>query len=180
MTVFRFIAVSALCSLMVVVSPVLLGISAVSAEEKSHEEFNIKGGGGAQKENLFNLFFGHIPMMPTQRGTVIIEAYHDVNGNQRRDEGEEKLEKVISAIVDEVEYDLPAFIPGLDNGKNYTILFEGSRYQPVESKKEVFIKKRGQIIRIDLPCREGNPNTSLAAKEEREERLSGASGIGLR
>jgi hypothetical protein len=167
MTVCRFIAMSALCMMMVVSTPVFLGTSPVFAEGESHEEFNIKDG-SVKKENLFNLFFGHIPMMPTQRGTVIIEAFHDVNGNQRRDEGEEKLNKVISCIVDEVEYDLPAFIPGLDNGKNYTILFEGSHFQPVEAKRDVFIKKRGQIIRIDLPCREGSPRTSLAAKKEGE------------
>jgi hypothetical protein len=164
MTVFRFIAVSALCSLMVVVSPGFSGISRVFAEGESHEEFNIKDG-RVKKENLFNLFFGHIPMMSTQRGTVIIEAFHDVNGNQRRDEGEERLEKVISCIIDEVEYDLPAFIPGLDNGKNYTITFRGSHFQPAVATKDVFIKKRGQIIRIELPCQEGNPRTSVAAKD---------------
>jgi hypothetical protein len=133
--------------------------SAASAAE-THEEFNIKGG-AVKKENLFNLFFGHVPMMPTQRGTVIIEAYHDRNDNQRRDEGEEKLDKAITCILDEVEYSIPAFIPGLENGMNYTILFEGGRFQPVVAKKDIFIKKRGQIIRIELPCREATRHASL-------------------
>lgn len=133
--------------------------SAASAAE-THEEFNIKGG-AVKKENLFNLFFGHVPMMPTQRGTVIIEAYHDRNDNQRRDEGEEKLDKAITCILDEVEYSIPAFIPGLENGMNYTILFEGGRFQPVVAQKDIFIKKRGQIIRIELPCREDARHASL-------------------
>jgi hypothetical protein len=166
MTVSRLIAGQALFRLLLATLFFgWIGVSPVLAEDEAHEEFNIKGG-AVKKENLFNLFFGHIPMMPTQRGTVIIEAFNDINGNQRRDEGEEKLNKVVTCIVDEVEYVLPAFIPGLDNGKNYTILFEGSQFQPSVAKKEVFIKKRGQIIRIDLPCHEGNPHTSLAAKDE--------------
>jgi hypothetical protein len=132
---------------------------------ETQEEFNIKGR-GVKKENLFNIFFGHVPMMSTQRGTVIIEAFHDKNNNQRRDDGEETLEKVITCILDEVEYSIPAFIPGLDNGMNYTILFQGTRFQPAIGQKEVFIKKRGQIIRIDLPCRDDSAEASLASKIE--------------
>jgi hypothetical protein len=142
-------------------SILLFGLAgAVASAAETHEEFNIKGG-AVKKENLFNLFFGHVPMMPTQRGTVIIEAYHDRNDNQRRDEGEEKLDKAITCILDEVEYSIPAFIPGLENGMNYTILFEGGRFQPVVAKKDIFIKKRGQIIRIELPCREATRHASL-------------------
>lgn len=133
-----------------------------NSSAEAQEEFNIKDN-RIKKENLFNLFFGSVPMMSTQRGTVIIEAFHDKNDNQRHDEGEEALDKVITCILDEVEYTLPAFIPGLDNGMNYTILFQGGRFQPTVGKKEIFIKKRGQIIRIDLPCREDPAETSLAA-----------------
>jgi hypothetical protein len=138
--------------------------STISAAE-TQEEFNIKGG-AVQKDNIFNLFFGPVPMMPTQRGTVIVEAYHDANGNQRRDPGEEKLDKAVTCILDEVEYSIPAFIPGLENGMNYTILFEGGRFQPAFAKKDVFIKKRGQIIRIDLPCREATQHASLLEEPE--------------
>lgn len=131
---------------------VLLIAPTAALAAKSSEEFNVEGG-AVKKENLFNLFFGGAPLMPTQRGTVIVEAYHDKNDNQRRDSGEESLDKVVVCIVEEVVYPIPAFIPGLDNGMNYTFLFEGEDFQPSFKQREVFIKKRGQIIRIDVPCR---------------------------
>ncbi len=120
---------------------------------KSSEEFNVEGG-AVKKGNLFNLFLGGAPLMPTQHGTVIVEAYHDKNDNQLRDVGEESLDQVVVCIVEEIVYLIPAFIPGLDNGMNYTFLFEGDGFQPSIKQKEVFIKKRGQIIRIDVPCRQ--------------------------
>lgn len=121
---------------------------------KSSEEFNVEGG-AVKKENLFNLFFGGAPLMPTQHGTVIVEAYYDKNDNKLRDVGEESLDQAVICIVEEIVYPIPAFIPGLDNGMNYTILFEGEGFQPSIKQKNVFIKKRGQIIRIDVPCRPG-------------------------
>lgn len=93
--------------------------------------------------------------MPTQHGTVIVEAYHDKNDNQLRDVGEESLDQAVVCIVEEIVYPIPAFIPGLDNGMNYTLLFEGEGFQPSIKQKDIFIKKRGQIIRIDVPCRPG-------------------------
>ncbi len=130
----------------------LMPLSGWSA--KSSEEFNVEGG-SVKKENLFNLFFGGAPLMPTQHGTVIVEAYHDKNDNKLRDVGEESLDQAVICIIEEIVYPIPAFIPGLDNGMNYTILFEGEGFQPSIKKKDVFIKKRGQIIRIDVPCRPG-------------------------
>jgi hypothetical protein len=121
---------------------------------KSSQEFNVEGG-EVKKENLFNLFFGGAPLMPTQHGTVIVEAYHDKNDNQLRDVGEESIDQAVFCIVEEIVYPIPAFIPGLDNGMNYTFLFEGEGFQPSIKQKDVFIKKRGQIIRIDVPCRPG-------------------------
>ncbi len=121
---------------------------------KGSEEFNVEGG-AVKKENLFNLLFGGAPLMPTQHGTVIVEAYHDKNDNQLRDLGEESLDQAVVCIVEEIVYPIPAFIPGLDNGMNYTFLFEGDGFQPSIKQKEVFIKKRGQIIRINVPCRRG-------------------------
>lgn len=121
---------------------------------KSSEEFNVEGG-EVKKENIFNLFFGAAPLMPTQHGTVIVEAYHDKNDNQLRDVGEESLDQAVVCIVEEIVYTVPAFIPGLNNGMNYTFLFEGEGFKPSIKQKEVFIKKRGQIIRIDVPCRQG-------------------------
>ena len=120
---------------------------------KSSEEFNVEGG-AVKRDNLFNLFFGAAPLMPTQHGTVIVEAYHDKNDNRLRDVGEEILDQVVVCIVEEITYPVPAFIPGLDNGMNYTFLFEGEGFKPSIKKKDIFIKKRGQIIRIDVPCRQ--------------------------
>lgn len=131
---------------------ILLMVPSTTSAAKSNEEFNVEGG-AIKKENLFNLFFGGAPMMPTQHGTVIVEAYHDKNDNQQRDSGEESLDKAVVCIVEEIIYSIPAFIPGLDNGMNYTFLFEGEDFQPAFKQKEVFIKKRGQVIRIDVPCR---------------------------
>jgi hypothetical protein len=130
----------------------LLLVPSTGWAAKSNTEFNVEGG-AVKKENLFNLFFGGAPLMPTQHGTVIVEAYHDKNDNQLRDVGEESLDKVVVCIVEEIVYPVPAFIPGLDNGMNYIFLFEGEGFQPSIKKKNVFIKKRGQIIRIDVPCR---------------------------
>jgi hypothetical protein len=128
---------------------------------KSSEEFNVEGG-AVKKENLFNLFFGAAPLMPTQHGTVIVEAYHDKNDNQLRDVGEESLDQAVVCIVEEIVYPVPAFIPGLDNGMSYTFLFEGEGYKPSIKQKDVFIKKRGQIIRIDVPCRQSLRQEVLA------------------
>ena len=132
---------------------VLLLAPSVGWAAKSSAEFNVEGG-AVKKENLFNLFFGAAPLMPTQHGTVIVEAYHDKNDNRLRDVGEESLDKVVVCIVEEIVYPIPAFIPGLDNGMNYTFLFEGEGFKPSIKQQDVFIKKRGQIIRIEVPCRQ--------------------------
>lgn len=144
---------SGFCRLLfpVLLMVLLVAPGAVFADQGS-QEFNVEGG-RVKKENLFNMFFGAAPLMPTQRGTVIVEAYHDKNDNQARDLGEETVDQAVVCIVEEIAYPVPAFIPGLDNGMNYTLLFEGEDYQPSIRQKDVFIKKRGQIIRIDVPCR---------------------------
>lgn len=136
-----------------------LAVPVTGLAAKSSQEFNVEGG-AVKKENLFNLFFGGAPLMPTQHGTVIIEAYNDKNDNQQRDMGEESLDKAVVCIVEEIVYPLPAFIPGLDNGMNYTLLFEGEGFQPSIKQKDVFIKKRGQIIRIEVPCRRATQQAS--------------------
>lgn len=131
---------------------ILLMMPSGGSAAKSSQEFNVEGG-AIKKENLFNLFFGGAPLMPTQHGTVIVEAYHDKNDNKLRDVDEESLDQVVVCIVEEIVYPIPAFIPGLDNGMNYIISFEGEGFKPSIKQKDIFIKKRGQIIRIDVPCR---------------------------
>ncbi len=126
-------------------------------------EFGVEGR-AVKRDNIFNLFFGGAPMMPTRHGTVIVEAFHDRNNNQVRDPDEETLDGQIFCIVNGITYVVPAFIPGLENGLNYTFHFEGENYQPTIPRKDVFIRKRGQIIRIEIPSipregqKEANPS----------------------
>ena len=83
----------------------------------------------------------------------MIDAYFDKNGNGRRDAGEEDLDREIFCLVDDIEYDVPAFIPGLAYRGSYKMLCAGERYAPAITKEELFIERHGQIVRIDIPCR---------------------------
>lgn len=127
------------------------GVSSAWADEAG-AEFNIKNE-GVKKDNIFNLFFGGAPLMPTDNGTVIIDAYLDLNDNQLWDTGEKPLDKVVICVLDDIEYPVPAFIPGLENGTNYSLKCMSSEYEPSMKHKNIFIKKRGEIIKIDVPCR---------------------------
>ncbi len=130
---------------------------------ESSTELGVEGR-AVKRDNIFNFFFGGAPMMPTRHGTVIVEAFHDRNNNQVRDPGEETLDGEILCTVNGITYSVPAFIPGLENGLNYTFYFEGENYQPTIPRKNVFIRKRGQIIRIEIPSlpqeryKEANPS----------------------
>lgn len=123
---------------------------------QSQAEFNIKGG-RVKKDNIFNIFFGRVPLMPTETGTIIIDAFWDKNGNGQRDEGEPSLDKGVVCVLDEIEYPVPAFIPGLENGMNYLLECSGVHLSESVKKKNIFIKRRGQIIKVDLPCRPPQP-----------------------
>jgi hypothetical protein len=147
----------------VVVAATLTG--SAFGEETTQKEFNIKGE-GVRKENIFNLFFGAAPMMPTEHGTVILDAFFDENENQQWDEGEKALDRQITCVVDEIEYPVPAFIPGLENGMNYTLACSGKGFTPLVRKKNIFIKKRGQIIKIELPCLPDQPPAPLHAQSD--------------
>jgi hypothetical protein len=146
-----------------VVAAALTGIA--FGQESTQKEFNIKEK-GVRKENIFNLFFGAAPMMPTQHGTLIIDAFFDENDNQAWDDGEKALDRQVTCVVDEIEYTVPAFIPGLENGMNYTLECSGKDFMPKVKKKSVFIKKRGQIIKINLPCLPDPPASALRAQSE--------------
>lgn len=110
--------------------------------DEAGAEFNIKNE-GIKKDNIFNLFFGGAPLMPTENGTVIIDAYLDLNDNQLWDTGEKPLDKVVICVLDGVEYPVPAFIPGLENGTNYSLKCTSSEYEPSVKNKNIFIKKGG-------------------------------------
>lgn len=123
----------------------------VSAAE-THTEFNVRKD-NEKKENIFNLFFGSAPPLATQRGILLIDAYFDKNENGRRDPGEKDLNQEIFCLVDDIEYNVPAFIPGLAHQGNYKILCAGDRYIPAFKREDLFIERRGQILRVDIPCR---------------------------
>jgi hypothetical protein len=128
----------------------LLAGTPVSGAE-IHENFNVEGH-RIEKENLLDLVFGSPPPMATERGILIIDAFHDLNGNGRRDADEGDLDEGVFCLVDDIEYAVPAFIPGLAYDGSYKVLCAGDRYRPTVSKENVFVRQRGQIITLDLPC----------------------------
>lgn len=101
--------------------------------------------------------------MPTENGTVIIDAFLDDNNNQQWDDGEIPLEKAVVCVLDNVEYPLPAFIPGLENGTNYPLSCSSREYDLSVKQKSVFIKKRGEIIKIDVPCQTPGHHTAMSS-----------------
>lgn len=103
--------------------------------------------------NILNIVLGSVPERSTERGTLVMEAYHDADGNGEHTEGEELLRNEISCVVDEVRYTLPAFIPGLDYNARYKIKCQGKqRYEPTAVSKNVLVARRGEIISISIPC----------------------------
>ncbi len=112
----------------------------------------------AGKGNILDLFFGTPPPLPTERGKIIIHAFFDENGNNRRDPGERDIREDVSCTVDEIAYKVPAFIPGLDLSGNYSVDCQGENFLPLLLEPQIFIERRGQIIRLDLPCQQiGSP-----------------------
>ncbi|AJF07413.1 hypothetical protein GSUB_13720 [Geoalkalibacter subterraneus] len=132
----------------------ILGLAATAVEAQEEgisEQFRIEERPGG-RGNLLNLFFGSPPELPTDRGKLIIQAFRDDNGNNRRDPGERSLHGEIVCTVDEIEYQVPAFIPGLDLSGHYEVSCEGEDYLPMLLEQQIFIERRGQIIRIEVPC----------------------------
>ena len=140
--IIDFILSLAMILLSVAVSNFSCGVHSAWADEAG-AEFNIKNE-GVKKDNIFNLFFGGAPLMPTENGTVIIDAYLDLNDNQLWDTGEKPLDKVVICVLDDIEYPVPAFIPGLENGTNYSLKCKSSEYEPSMKQKNIFIKKKGR------------------------------------
>lgn len=111
-------------------------------------------------ESIFDITFGSPPPLATERGILIIDAFNDLNNNQRQDENELQLSEEITCHLGGIDYPVPAFIPGLGYNDTYNITCRGRIYQPTEQQPEIFIEKRGQIIRLNIPCR-----TQLAAPD---------------
>ena len=147
---------------------IFLTVAALPARgaEKVHQEFKLDQKPGT-KGNIFNLFFGSPPPMPTDRGTLIIDAFLDRNGNKKRDIGERVLQKEISCRVDGIDYPVPAFIPGLKYNGSYQVDCTGSRYHPLRQTRDILIGERGQIIEIDLACKRTlQPKSESLAKKK--------------
>lgn len=126
-----------------------------ASTDPAGEEFRI-GHERHKRGNILDLFFGSAPPLPTERGKIIIYAYHDANGNNQRDPGERELHEKISCSVEDIAYLVPAYIPGLDLSGSYSLDCEGEDYLPLLMESQIFIERRGQIIRIDLPCQKLN------------------------
>jgi len=112
------------------------------------------------RESLFDVTFGSPPPLVTERGILIIEAYLDLNDNSRRDSDEPELTDQLSCVVGERDYQVPAFIPGLDYNETYTVACQGKTFRPRSGQPDVFVEKRGQIIRLELPCTAMEPDST--------------------
>lgn len=112
------------------------------------------------KESIFDITFGSPPPLATERGILIIDAYNDLNNNQLQDANELPLAEEITCRLGGIDYRVPAFIPGLAYNDSYSVTCSGQTYQPTKEQPEVFIEKRGQVIRLNIPCR-----TLLAAPD---------------
>jgi hypothetical protein len=138
--------------------PILLIPDYTAQGAETHKSFNLDHSQPG-KGNIFNLFFGPPPPMATERGTLIIDAFEDKNGNGRKDDGENDIDKGISCSVDGIDYTLPAFIPGLTYNNSYDVLCHGGEFVPEVPSKNILIERRGQILRVALPChRTRNPS----------------------
>lgn len=111
-----------------------------------------------KKGNILNIVLDKAPAMSTERGTLIIEAFWDTNSNSLWDEEEISLKGQISCELDNIDYPVPAFIPALDYNARYKLSCQGNvQYQPTLSQENVLIARRGQIIKLSIPCRLSAP-----------------------
>ncbi len=106
----------------------------------------------ARKETILDLIFGSTPGLPTERGILVIDAFEDLDGDGKRTEDEPELRNEIVCQIDQVEYSVPAFIPGLDYNNKYEVRCSGDKYYPTMPDKEILIEHRGHVIEIELPC----------------------------
>lgn len=120
--------------------------------ERPPESLDIHEDAG-RKETILDLVFGSTPAPPTEKGTLVVDAFDDKNGNGKRDTDEPALVKEIVCTVDKINYPVPAFIPGLDYNGRYEVRCSGERWQPKVPEDNIFIERRGAVIEIDLPCR---------------------------
>lgn len=120
-----------------------------------------------KKGNILNIILDKAPAMSTERGTLVIEAFLDLNKNQQQDESEPNLYNTISCTVDGINYMVPAFIPALDYNARYKISCQGTAgFQPTVNQKNVLIARRGQIITMVIPCRNDSDSPPPTAEKD--------------
>lgn len=132
------------------------------AAENLSKEIQVQEKEEREKQgNIFNMIFGSAPGMPTERGLLLINAYHDNNGNQAKDSEEPELRNEIVCRVDGIQYHIPAFIPALRLHENYRVECAtapaSSNYVPEKVSTELFIQRKGQVFFIEVPCKKLEP-----------------------
>lgn len=130
----------------------MLPWTAGAAEQQTNYKLREKDRGAAPKESIFDLTFGSPRRMATERGILVIDAFFDSNGNLAYDPDEDMLNSDVSCKLDGINYPVPAFIPGLEYQETFELTCEGQRYSPQLTEDMVFIRKRGQVLKVSLPC----------------------------
>lgn len=137
---------------MLLTAILFLPATVASAEQQTRYNLREKDRGAAPKESIFDLTFGSPRRMATERGILVIDAYFDTNGNLAHDPDEDVLSSDVTCKLDGINYTIPAFIPGLEYQETFELTCDGERYAPQMTEDMVFIRKRGQVLRINLPC----------------------------
>ena len=128
----------------------------VNATQEDFEQEHVAPPG--RKGNILNIILSSVPERSTERGTLVMEAYHDENGDGEYTTDEVLLRNEISCTIDDVTYPLPAFIPGLDYNARYSIKCRGKQlYEPTAFSKNVLVARRGEIITVSIPCNKVPP-----------------------
>jgi len=146
-----------LCLLALICCPLSLYAAESSTQvnaNKSQQDFSRTDNLQLEKKgNILNIILDKSPELSTQRGTLVIEAFLDINNNKVWDGDELNLKDEIVYTIDIVKYSVPAFIPALDYNARYKISCSGyNSFQPTVDQKNVLIARRGQIINMAIPC----------------------------
>jgi hypothetical protein len=122
-----------------------------SVDEATPENLEIRDE-TPKKETILDLIFGSEVKLPTERGILIIDAFEDTNKNGIQDATEPILTNQVSCTVDEINYSVPAFIPGLNYNSRYSVRCSSENYFLYSQPDNVFIERRGHVIEVSLPC----------------------------
>ncbi|ORJ53721.1 hypothetical protein [Geothermobacter hydrogeniphilus] len=159
------------CFCLCLLAATCLPTAAESVQENARFNVNKGDQGQAPRESLLDLTFGSPRKLATERGILIIDAFFDADGDKQHGPDEDTLSGEIKCTLDDIDYSIPAFIPGLDYQETYELSCQGNRYIPEVNEDLVFIRKRGQVIQVDLPCR---LRTAADENPDRKDAASGA------